>query len=138
MDVEDKIVIQYKSTGNPSVIFSLLESAWDECEELQVNPKEEYIFSQRLYWRQLDAWEVIYTRGEEMLGALGVTQDYDIHCGDIASIVSFYVLPEHRKGGIGGKLFREAIRIAKENNFKILGFTHRVKPWVYQTRYIKL
>lgn len=138
MDVEDKIVIQYKSTGNPSVIFSLLESAWDECEELQVNPKEEYIFSQRLYWRQLDAWEVIYTRGEEMLGALGVTQDYDIHCGDIASIVSFYVLPEHRKGGIGGKLFREAVRIAKENNFKILGYTHRVKPWTYLTRYIKL
>lgn len=133
-----RTTIKYKPRGNFSVVYTLLEEAWKECEELQETPLDSFIFYQRAYWKELDAWEIICTDGVKLVGALGVTDDWDVHCGVIKQVVSFYVLPEYRDKKVGMKLFNEAKRLARNTGGKILGYTHRVKPWTYLTRYIKL
>lgn len=113
--------------------------AWDECVELQVTPKQEWIGRALLSLQALDRYEVGVACNGEIVGGLVLAHDpWDAHVGPCISVFAQYVLPEFRLQGVSQKLMRAALAIARNSGAGVLAFTHRKGPWCYQTKYRRI
>ena len=126
----------FRHRGEAVQTLDLFLRAWDECVELQVTPRDEWVGRTLLSLQGLDRYEIaIHDRGY-MLGALILAADpWDVHVGPCMSVFANYVLPEFRNKGIAMWCMREALRITREANINVLAFTHRKGPWRYETIY---
>lgn len=124
--------------GEPVQALDLFTRAWDECIELQCNPKDVWVGRALLSLADQHRWELIAFDGAECLGGIVVVQELDIHVGQCLSVVAQYVLPEHRLTGVSPQLMRGAMRIAREAGAPTFAFTHRKGPWRYETIYRSL
>ena len=121
--------------GVPDI--TLFTRAWDECSELQVQPKENWVADSIEYLESLTLYRLVIRDGGSVVGGLLLVEDDDVHVGRCLSVAYHYVLPEYRNKYLGFKLLKLALAIARNNNFKVLAYTHRVAPWTYITRYRK-
>ena len=113
--------------------------AWDECIELQVNPKDVWVGRSLLSLQGLARWEIGVLHEGEVVGGLVVANDgWDVHCGNCMSVFAQYVMPAYRLRGVSPRLMREALSIARAEQAKTLAYTHRKGPWRYETMYRRL
>lgn len=116
----------------------MFSKAWDECIELQCTPKDRWVQTCLYDLSLIDRVEVAVWVDGKAIGGLILAPDYDIHVGKCISVLAQYVLPEYRNTGISGKCMRKALSIAREGNYPVLAFTHRVSDWKYNTIYRRL
>lgn len=113
--------------------------AWDECVELQVTPKDDWVRMALHSLSELDRYEVHAFADGKIVGGLVLAADpWDVHVGPCVSVFAQYVMPEWRNKGASPRMMREAIRVARDCGAQVLAFTHRVGPWRYQTIYRRL
>jgi len=131
-----KLVTFHRLPDEPVQNVELFERAWDECIELQVQGKDEWMGKALLALSALDRYEVAVRHGPRVVGAVLVAHDpWDAHVGPCMSVFTQYVLPEYRNAGISLALMREAVRITRASGVHVLAFTHRKAPWRYETIY---
>lgn len=120
--------------------FEMFTRAWDECEELQSQTKDEWIGRSLLSLQGLVRYEIgVLDNSGRVLGGIVLAQDpWDAHVGPCMSVFAQYVLPEFRNRGISPRLMREAIRVARKDGAQTLAFTHRKGPWRYETLYRRI
>lgn len=126
--------------GDPVHNLSHFESAWGECAELQMRPRQEWVDQTLAMLMQLHRYEIaVSDEHGSPVGACVVAADpWDGHVGPCWAVVTQYVHPDHRNRGVSGALMREAIRIARRQGASAFAFTHRTGPWRYETIYRKL
>lgn len=117
---------------------SLFERAWDECIELQVQPKDAFVGNSLLMLQSCTRWEIAMWHRGEAVGGLVLAIDNDVHVGECMSVFAQYVLPEYRNKNIASRCMREAIRITKLTKLRVLAYTHRVGDWTYKTTYRRI
>lgn len=82
---------------------------------------------------QHDRYEVLWVAGGRVIAGLSLVDDADFHYGRIASVHVHYV-PEEL-AGVGFKLMRVALRIAKQDGHRVLAYAKRIDGTKYTTRY---
>jgi hypothetical protein len=122
-------------TGVPDT--SLFERAWDECIELQMQSKSDWVANSVNYLDSITVDRLIAYDGDKIIGGLLLSEDDDVHVGSCMSVVFHYVLPEYASGYVGFKLFRLALSLTRHRGFPVLAYTHRAGPWTYLTKYRK-
>ena len=133
------VLVKSRHPGEPVLNLDLFTRAWDECTELQVTPKQEWIGRALLSLQGLYRFEIGVHNGEKVVGGICLAHDpWDAHVGPCVSVFAQYVLPEFRLQGVSARLMRAAVRIAKESGAPVLAFTHRKGPWRYETIYRKV
>jgi|SRR5690554_4928281 len=85
---------------------------------------------------QHDRYEVLWVEQGRVLAGLSLVDDADFHYGRIASVHVHYV-PEEL-AGLGFKLMRMAILIAKQDGHHVLAYAKRVDGTHYTTRYRRI
>lgn len=85
---------------------------------------------------QHDRYEVLWVEDGRVLAGLSLVDDADFHYGRIASVHVQYV-PEELSG-VGFKLMRAALRIAKQDGHRVLAYAKRVHGTQYITRYRRI
>lgn len=137
--MDSTLVTFHRRAGEPVQNLDMFSRAWDECVELQVTPKEEWIGRALLSLQSLERYEVAVIAHSEVVGGLIIAHDpWDAHVGPCISVFSQYVMPEFRHTGVSNRCMREAVRIAKQSGAKVLAFTHRKGPWRYCTIYRRI
>lgn len=126
------ITIEY-GRGVPDI--TLFTRAWDECSELQMQPKETWVADSIEYLESFTMTRLVIKDDCKVIGGLLLAEDDDVHVGRCLAVVYHYVLPEYRNKYLGFKLLRLALAIARNQNYNVLAYTHRVAPWTYITRY---
>lgn len=121
--------------GVPIPNISLLEAAWDEFPELQLNPRDLWVGNSLAALQASPKWVVYAVHQGEVVGGLVIyPEPWECHVGACAVVSALYVLPAFR-GKLGAMLFREAVRIVRYNSLEVLAFTHRKGPFKYETIY---
>lgn len=134
-----ELVTFHRLPDEPVQNVELFQRAWDECIELQVQSKDEWLGKALLALSALDRYEVVVLHGSHVVGAVVVALDpWDAHVGKCMSVFAQYVLPEYRNAGISLALMREAVRITCASGEHVLAFTHRKAPWRYETVYRRI
>lgn len=134
-----QIVIRSLHRGEPVSNLDMFTSAWDECVELQVTPKQEWIGRSLLALQSMDRHEILMFHGSRNTGGLVLAHDpWDVHVGPCLSVFAQYVHPEYRNAGVSPMLMREAVRIAKRGGYGVMAFTHRKGAWCYETLYRRI
>lgn len=133
-----RLVETFRLPGDPVQNVDLFSRSWDECVELQEQPKEIWIGQSLIAFQQMKRWELAFFIAQNFAGAIILAHDMDCHVGKCMSVCSQYVKPEYRNLGISQKLMRAGIRIARSEGARVLAFTHRQGPWRYSTIYHKL
>lgn len=128
------IYIEY-GVGIPDL--TLFTAAWEECSELQMQPKENWVADSIEYLESLTLTRLVIRDNGKVIGGLLLAEDDDVHVGRCLAVMYHYVLPEYRNNQLGFKLLKLALAIARNNNYDVLAYTHRVAPWTYITRYRK-
>lgn len=129
----------HRLPGEPVQNVALFERAWDECIELQVSTKAEWLGRSLIAMSSLERFEIAAVHGTDVVGGLVLASDpWDAHVGPCMSVFAQYVLPEYRNVGISRMLMREAYRIASCSCVRVLAFTHRKAPWRYETIYRRI
>jgi len=114
----------------------LFERAWDECIELQEQPKQVWVGTALAALAELPRYEIFVVQDQRIVGALVLAHDsWDVHVGPCMSVFTQYVLPEYRNSGVSLTLMRAAIRITRSTGTAVLAYTHRTAPWRYETIY---
>ena len=133
------VLVKSRHPGEPVLNLDLFTRAWDECTELQVTAKDEWIGRSLLSLQGLDRFEIGVHNGDQIVGGICLAHDpWDAHVGPCMSVFAQYVLPEFRHQGVSARMMREALRIAKKSGVPVLAFTHRKGPWRYETIYRKV
>lgn len=131
-------VIHREENTSTEHLRHLHDAAWYELVELGCLPRHEWVAGQLA---RLGAEERIEIQGwvdGHLIGGLVLSDDWDVHVGPCLSVLTNYTLPKYRTKLYGAKVFREAIRVAKELGYPCLAWTHRVGDWCYMTRYRRL
>lgn len=129
----------YRHPGEAVQNLSMFARAWDECVELQSNPREVWIGHSLVNLQNLARWEIgVFDDDKIMGGILLAEMPWDAHVGPCLAVFAQYVLPEYRLRGVSPRLMRESIRIARKAGAPTLSFTHRKGPWRYDTLYRRL
>lgn len=118
--------------------YPLLERAWEECVELQTQPKDVWIGYAALAVQDIDRKEVLLFKDSRLIGGLVLAHDFDVHVGKCLSVLWQYVLPEYRNSGASMRLMRYAVQCARDYSYSVLAYTHRVGNWRYETIYRKV
>ena len=131
-----RVDVLHKSKDEPSLIPLFTTPAYDECIELQVQPKDIWLSKVITGVMSYDRIEItVADSGAYVGGCILVRETHDMHVGECLTVLTQYVVPEYRNKGVSRLLMREA-RIAAHNiGAKVLAYSHRVKPYVYQTIY---
>lgn len=125
--------------NEPSLFYMIGANAWDECEELQVTPKDQWLSNSVNSIMQYNRVEVLaHTDGRAAGGCILMEDRGDPHVGDCTCIGYQYVFPEFRNKGVSRLLMREALRYTRDKGYSILKYSHRLKPWRYEIIYIKV
>lgn len=129
-----------RAPGDPVQNLSHFLSAWDECIELQVRNKTEWVDQTLAMLMQLHRYEIAVSdeHGSPVGACIVAADPWDGHVGPCWAVVTQYVQPEHRNRGVSVALMRESIRIARNQGAEVLAFTHRTGPWRYETIYRKI
>jgi len=109
-----------------TIIRELPEEKWADYRDLRLmalkqepeafgSSYEEEINLPETEWRKRTHNALFATEGSLIVGMIGVIFGNRIKTGHVASIVSFFVLPEYRKRGIGKELLEAAIGRARGN-----------------------
>ncbi|HVH93240.1 MAG TPA: GNAT family N-acetyltransferase [Candidatus Acidoferrum sp.] len=137
--MDSVLVTSQRQIGEPVQNLAMFARAWDECIELQVTSKEEWVGRALLSLQSLARTEVAVIAHSEVVGGLVIAHDpWDAHVGPCISVFAQYVLPEFRHTGVSNRCMREAVRIARASGAKVLAFTHRKGPWRYSTIYRRI
>jgi len=110
-------------------------TAWDEFIELQCTPKSIWVGSAVATAQAYDRTAVVVFQDGVLAGGVILVPDNDTHVGKCLSVHFQYVLPEYRNLGISYKLMRQAMRIAKREEYPVLAYSHRIRDWEYKTIY---
>lgn len=136
---ERSVLVTYRHPDEPVQNLDMFARAWDECIELQVTPKGEWIGRALLSLQELGRYEIGVRQGTTVIGGLVLADDpWDVHVGPCMSVFAQYVLPEYRLQGVSVMLMRAALSVSRDAGAPVLAFTHRAGPWVYRTVYHKL
>lgn len=130
-----RFIKTFRDAGDDIQNLELFATAWDECIELQVRDKDEWLDKTLRTLSRLDRFEIGLFDGARCVGGVVLAQDNDIHIGECLSVYAQYVLPEYRNKGVSSRCMRECIRIAKELSWTHLAYTHRLGDWRYETVY---
>jgi GNAT superfamily N-acetyltransferase len=117
------------------VDMQLFQRAWDECVELQQQPKSLWLSRTVAMLACVERYEITASVGDKLIGGVIVGPDDDCHVGRCYSVFAQYVLPEYRLQGVSPKLMRAALRIARSTGSPTFAYTHRQGPWRYETTY---
>lgn len=133
------VVVTSRLPGEPIQNFEMFSRAWDECVELQVTTKEEWIGRALLSLQGLARTEIGCVVDGKIVGGICVANDpWDVHVGPCFSVFAQYVLPEYRMRGASGTMMRAALKVARQSGAAVLAYTHRKGPWRYETIYRRL
>ena len=125
-----------RNRDEPTLMPIFGERAWDECAELQVQDK--YVWLSKLInsLMNYERYEITVADKGKYLGGCILLHEYaDPHVGECMTLLTQYVLPEFRHLGVSRILMRHARRKTKEENCKVLAYSHRIRPFVYETIY---
>lgn len=138
-EIPVQVVVTSRRPGEPVQNLDMFQRAWDECAELQVTSKEEWIGRSLLSLQGLDRIEIVVLADGKVVGGICLAPDpWDAHVGPCISVFAQYVLPEYRHKGVSASLMREAMRAARKSGAAVLAFTHRKAPWRYETMYHRI
>lgn len=112
--------------------------SWDECIELQQQPKVLWLERTVAVMASISRWEITAHAGSAVVGAIIVGHDDDVHVGPCLSVFAQYVLPEFRLQGASQRMMSTAVRIARQSGANTFAYTHRLGPWRYETIYRRL
>ena len=136
---ETSVLVTSRQPGEPVQNLDMFTRAWDECVELQVTPKQEWVGRALIALQGLERFEIgVQVRGNVVGGICLARDPWDVHVGPCMSVFAQYVLPEFRLQGVSARMMREAVRIAKQSGAPVLAFTHRKGPWRYETIYRRI
>lgn len=114
---------------------NLFEVAWEECSELQIQPKIDWVDNSLEYLFNVDLYRFTVYDGDKIVGGLLLCDDLDLHVGRCLSVTFQYVLPEYRNKMLGFKLMKLALDLSLNLNYRVMAYTHRLGPWTYVTKY---
>lgn len=133
------VLIASRRPGEPVQNLDMFTRAWDECTELQVTTKQEWVGRALLSLQGLDRTEIgVIVNGQTVGGICLAADPWDVHVGPCVSVFAQYVLPEFRLQGVSARMMRAAIRVARDSGANVLAFTHRKGPWRYETLYRRI
>ena len=132
------IVILHNKPNDITPSIELYKEAYYELEELQVRDYNEYITHCLTYVNSLERTEILYLDNGSVVAGLIVGEDYDLHVGRCLTVTFNYTHPLYRGFNLGSKLFREAMRLARQEGYPILAWTHRKGGFTYETKYRKV
>lgn len=91
----------------------------------EYNSKDSYWWDTYIspFTSQEEGYMLICLEDEKPVGMVGVLTDSRERKKHIASLVWFYVDPDHRNHGIGTQLILDAIKLIEENHFKKVTLT---------------
>ena len=119
--------------------YEMFARAWYEFPELQTTSEQEWIGRTLDALSQLDRWEIgVFVNGRTVGGIVLAHDPWDCHVGPCISVFAQYVMPEHRNARVSNAMMREALRIARAEQYIVLAFTHRRGPWRYETIYHRI
>lgn len=125
-----------RDIGSPEVFSKAFSTAWDECIELQCNPKAEWMGIAISSLQEHPRVFIGVLGDTELLGGLYLLrEENDPHVGACMSIAFQYVLPEYRNLGVSRRLITRALQLTRKNNCSVLAYTHRKGDWKYETVY---
>lgn len=134
-----KFLITKRVYGQAVQAPELFYRAWDECIELHVTNKDEWVGTTLSTLACIeDRYEIGMHNGTCTVGGIILAPDLDIHVGRCLSVFAQYVMPEYRNRGISLRCMRLAEQIAKDMGFPVLAYTHRLGDWRYETIYRKI
>lgn len=133
------VVPMYRHPGEAVQNLEMFLRAWDECEELQVQSREDWVGRALLALQELPRWEIGAFADGKVVGGIVLAEDqWDAHVGNCCSVFTQYVLPEYRHTGVSRRMMRMAVSLASAMDAKVLAFTHRKGPWRYETIYRRI
>lgn len=131
-----RLVRNEYSAGAISLPYELFSEAWDECIELQCNPKLAWMNTVMQGITHSDRTEIKIYEGNEILGgAVFALEPCDPHVGRCMYIVFQYVRRKYRNQGISKSIYKELLLEAKRYDCTTIAFTHREGDWKYLTTY---
>ena len=125
------IRVAYKTEGEATLLEPLLRDHIlhsDEYTEYRTHVRA--VHECRRAIEQHDRYEVLWVERERVLAGLSLVDDADFHYGRIATVHVQYV-PEEL-AGVGFKLMRTALRIAKQDGHRVLAYAKDSKATVVE------
>lgn len=138
VSVSKSLLTSYRAAGQAVQGIHLFHQAWDECVELQCQPKGVWCKTILAELSALDRYEIGVALGGIPVGGVFLTHDDDWHVGPCLTVAFQYVLPEYRNTGVSRQCMRYAISLAKELGYTVLAYSHRSGPWRYETIYRRI
>jgi GNAT superfamily N-acetyltransferase len=123
------------SDTDPQGLFRL---AYAEFPELRMQPFSIWYLKWERGMHQVDRYLVKVRCGELIVGMAAVVLDDDPHVGLCLTLHSQYVLPAYRNKFVAGRVLREVRRLAKVHRLGVIAYSHRVRDWTYELRYIAI
>lgn len=110
-------MIRVAKKGDEYAIMSLIQALaeYEKAPEEVVNNAEDlgkHLFDEKI----CDA--LVVERDSEIIGFALYYTNYSTWKGKCLYLEDFFILPEHRQGGIGSELFDKVVEIAKERGVK--------------------
>lgn len=134
-----RFIVTTRAYGQAVQAPELFYRAWDECIELHVMDKYEWVGTTLSTLACIkDRYEIGMHNGDVTVGGIILAPDLDIHVGQCLSVFAQYVMPEYRNRGISLRCMRLAEQIAKDMGFPVLAYTHRLGDWRYETIYKRI
>lgn len=73
-----------------------------------------------------------------LMGCAHLGELFDIHVGPCAVVMAMYVWPQYRNRGVTRLILRELKRAALQAGLRWCGYSHMVRPYVQEYRFIDL
>lgn len=124
--------------GHPLDGYTLFDSAWDECVELQCSDKYGWVSHTMRCISNTNRVEVAARIEGNVVGGLVLCADYDQHVGHCMSVLFHYVQPAYRNVGIARQLLKMALEETRRRGLPVLAYSHRICDWKYQIIYKKV
>lgn len=73
-----------------------------------------------------------------LMGVAHIGQLFDIHVGQMAVIMAMYIWPAYRNRGVTRIILRTLKDVARLEGLRWCGYSHMVRPYVQEYRFIDL
>lgn len=81
------VLVTFRNPGEPVQNLDMFTRAWDECTELQVTTKDEWIGRSLLSLQGLGRFEIGVHNGDKIVGGICLAHDtWDAHVGPCMSV----------------------------------------------------
>lgn len=82
----------------------------------------------------------VYVTDEDgsLMGVAHLGELFDIHVGPCAVVMAMYVWPAYRNRGVTRAILRELKSAARKVGLRWCGYSHMVRPYVQEYRFIDL